>query len=150
MSIYGSSVCCHHLITHQIEIVCAPIISCANRRAHAESASPPLCLFRQLFLLPSTTRLDVRWSGNHKQILQTQHQSELKYNLLLQFQFRCIVCQWTTRYHYLGHKEGMESIRNPVRKFDHCNWIRRHCLCIYNIYFRFPASTTTHAIRPRG
>ena len=46
--------------------------------------------------------------------------------------------------HYLSYKEGMESIRNPIRKLNHCNWISRHCLRIYNIYFRFPASTRTH------
>jgi hypothetical protein len=49
---------------------------------------------------------------------------------------------------YLGYKEGMESIRDPIRKLNHRNWISRHCLCIDNIYFRFPASTITTRVEP--
>jgi len=45
---------------------------------------------------------------------------------------------------FLGYEEGMESIRNPVRKLNHCNWISRHCLRVYNIYFRFPCVFIVH------
>jgi len=95
-----------------------------------------LCLLRQLFLLPRSTRparSDVR--GGSQTNLTTQNTRETTHFTNASQQ---------GRHPYLGYEEGMESIRNPVRKLNHCNWISRHCLRVYNIYFRFPASKKTH------